>query len=270
MTLYSRQGYALSRTNTVKGKPVHIRDRACVRCGGLGGSEKWRHTGWTCFRCGGKTIDPDRETVKLYTEDQLRVLNERKAKADATRAAKKADTARLEAIRVEQDKAEIISLNQDFLDRIGEELRHGDNEILQSVVERIATRAKEPTDRQIEVVNKIIADRQAERTRLENADHIGEIGERRDFTLTLLYTSSRQTGRFPTIWSHWSLFTDEIGRKVACTSAPWTIGLDKSDDGCGELVYTKRQVIKVKATVKDHRTDKKGEPITYINRPRRV
>ena len=26
-------------------------DGICPRCGGLGGSEKWRETGWTCHRC---------------------------------------------------------------------------------------------------------------------------------------------------------------------------------------------------------------------------
>lgn len=270
MTLYARNGSVLPKTNIQKGKPVHIRDKVCWRCGGLGGSDKWKHTGWTCYRCGGDGKDPNREIVKLYTEDQLRVLNERKAKADAKKAEARAEKARLEAIRVQQEKAEIISLNQDLIDRIGDELRHGDNEILQSVIERICVTAKEPTERQIEVVNKIIADRTAERERLARAAHVGEVGKRQDFTLTLLYTMTEQTGRFPAIYRHWSLFQDEVGRKIACTSPPWVIGLSKADDGYGDLVYTKGQTIRVKATVKDHRYDKRGEPVTYINRPKEL
>jgi hypothetical protein len=27
---------------------------SCSRCGGAGGSEAWRHTGWTCYQCGGR------------------------------------------------------------------------------------------------------------------------------------------------------------------------------------------------------------------------
>ena len=28
---------------------------ACTRCGGEGGNHVWNHTGYTCYRCGGKT-----------------------------------------------------------------------------------------------------------------------------------------------------------------------------------------------------------------------
>lgn len=47
MILYSRSGEALVQNSTdEKGKPLHICDRVCWRCGGLGGAEQWRHTGW--------------------------------------------------------------------------------------------------------------------------------------------------------------------------------------------------------------------------------
>lgn len=31
----------------------------CRRCGGAGGADQWRHTGWTCFDCGGRGWMPD-------------------------------------------------------------------------------------------------------------------------------------------------------------------------------------------------------------------
>lgn len=272
MTLYSRQGHALPRTNQVGGKPVHVRDRVCWRCGGLGGADAWKHTGWTCYRCGGSGVDPVRETVKLYTQDQLDKLNARKAKADAKRAAEKAERERLEQERREREKAEMISDYQDLLDRIGDELAHGDNDILQNVVDTITIRVKDPSDRQIEVVNKIIADRTAERARRAAATHVGSLKERRVFELTLLHTQSRLIDEFPTIWSHWSLFTDENGCKIASKSAPWTLGLERKHVEGGdahEYYYPKGQVIRVKATVVDHAVDKRGEPVTYINRPKR-
>lgn len=272
MTLFSRQGHVLPRNSKdLKGKPLHVRDRVCWRCGGLGGSDKWKHTGWTCYRCGGSGTDPVRETVKLYTQDELDKLNARKAKADAKKAAARAEVVRLEQERRDREKAEMVSDYQDLLDRIGDELAHGDNEILQNVVETITVRVKDPSDRQIEVVNKIIADRTKERERLAGARHVGEVKKRQVFTLTLIHTQSRLIDEFPTIWSHWSLFTDENGCKIACKSAPWTLGLRREHVEGGaahEYFYPKGQTIKVKATVIEHTTDKRGEPVTYINRPK--
>lgn len=273
MTLYSRQGYPLPKTNTANNKPIHVRDRLCVRCGGAGKSEAWRYTGSTCYRCGGNGKDPIRETVKLYTAEQLEKLNARKAKADANRAAAKAERDRLEQERRDAEKAEMISDYQGFLDRIGDELAYGNNEILQSVVERITVQVKDPTDRQIEIVNKIIADRSAERVRLAGARHVGTIKERRDFTLTLVtyrYSRSELRGVGP-VDNHWSLFTDENGCKVACKSAPWLLGMKKTyREGRDphDFYYERGQTIKVKATVTQHRTDNRGEPVTYINRPK--
>ena len=40
--------------NYLRSNRVHI----CNRCGGAGGGEQWRLTGYTCFDCGGTGIDP--------------------------------------------------------------------------------------------------------------------------------------------------------------------------------------------------------------------
>lgn len=266
--LFSRDGTPLKPNTRQGGRPLLVRDRTCWRCGGQGGAEAWRHTGWTCYRCGGTGIDPTRDRIKLYTQDELDKLNARKAKADAKRAAARAEAARIEQERRDREREEIISANKDFIARIDAELAHGEIEVLRSVRERIVDQAKEPTDRQIEVVNQIIERNSAERVRRAAARHVGEIKERREFTLTLLYTRSVQTGQFPTIWSHWSLFTDENGCKIACTSAPWTLGLSRDPQDYES--YTKGQTIRVKATVVKHEIDKKGEPITYINRPKEL
>lgn len=271
-TLFSRSGEALAPNfRDERNKPIHIRDRVCWRCGGAGGSEKWRHTGWTCYRCGGSGKDPVRDRIKLYDADQLAKLNDRKAKADAKKAAARAEAARIEQERRDAERAEIISDNQGFLDRIDAELAHGHIDFLQSVRERIVEQAKEPTDVQVQKVNEIIERNEKERARRAAARHVGEIKERRVFELTLLHTQSRLVSEYPHIYSHWSLFTDENGSKIASKSVPHALGLKlevpeggKWDDRC----YIKGSKVRVKATVVEHTTDKNGEPITYINRPK--
>lgn len=270
--LFSRSGEALAPNfRDERNKPIHIRDRVCWRCGGLGGSEKWRHTGWTCFRCGGSGKDPTRDRIKLYDAEQLAKLNDRKAKADAKKAAARAEAARIEQERRDAERAEIISDNQGFLDRIDAELAHGEIDFLRSVRDRIAEQAKEPSDVQVQKVNEIIERNTTERARRAAARHVGEIKERREFELTLLHTQSRLVSEYPHIYSHWSLFTDESGSKIASKSVPHSLGLKlevpeggRWDDRC----YIKGSKVRVKATVVEHTIDKNGEPITYINRPK--
>ena len=62
-------------------------DYTCRRCGGLGGSDKWKMTGWTCYECGGtgKSAKPD--IYKEYTPEYEAKLNERRAKRAAERLA---------------------------------------------------------------------------------------------------------------------------------------------------------------------------------------
>lgn len=272
-SLFSRSGEALQPNSTVKGRPVLIRRRKCTRCGGVGGADAWKHTGWTCYRCGGNCWDPVNEVIKLYTPEQNAKLDATAAKKAAKKAAERAEAARLEQERRDRERAEIISANEGFIARLDAELAHGEIEILRSVRDRIVEQAKEPTDRQIEVVNQIIERNTAERKRREGARHVGEIKKRRDFTLTLLYTRSKLIDEFPTIWSHWSLFTDENGCKIACKSPPWVLGLKKEQVPGGsshEYRYPVGQTIRVKATVVKHEIDKNGEPVTYINRPKEL
>lgn len=272
MILYSRKGEPLVQNSSdEKGKPLHVCDRVCWRCGGPGGSEKWRHTGWTCYRCGGSGVDPTKDRIKLYTPEQNEKLDAAQEKRNAKKAAARAEAARIEQERRDKERAEIISDNQGFIDRIDAELAHGESEFLRSVRDRITEQAKDPTDTQVSKVNEVIERNEKERARLAGAKHVGEIKERRVFELTLLYTQSRLIDEFPTIWSHWSLFIDENGCKIACKSAPWVIGLQKKLDPnlpYSECPYEKGQTIRVKATVVKHETDKRGEPVTYINRPK--
>lgn len=274
-TLYDRAGNALRQNATNdKGQPVHVCDRTCWRCGGAGGADKWgpagTNTGWTCWKCGGTGVS-GKDYIRLYTAEENAKLDAAAEKRAAKKAAKKAETDRIEQERRDRERAEIISANEGFVARIDAELAHGEIEVLQSIKDRIVEQAKEPTDRQVEVVNQIIERNEAERARRAAARHVGEIKERRVFELTLLHTQSRLVSEYPHIYSHWSLFTDENGSKIASKSVPHALGLKLEvpeggtwDDRC----YIKGSKVRVKATVVEHTTDKRGEPITYINRPK--
>lgn len=269
--LYTRQGEPkVANYKDEKGKPLHLASRKCVRCGGLGGSDAWKHTGWKCYRCGGRGEDPVNERVKLYTAEENAKLDAIAQKKAVKKAAERAEAARLEQERRDRERDEIISANTGFVARIEAELEFGDVEILRSVRDRITIEAKEPTDRQIEVVNQIIERNEKERKRVAGAQHVGEIKERREFTLTLIYTRSELIDQYPDIWSHWTLMTDENGCLIASKSHPRLLGFERKHNpsGPGYLPYEKGSVARCKATVVEHTHDKKGEPLTYINRPK--
>lgn len=94
-------GKAAITLTKVAGAAYFKQPRVCGRCGGAGGADKWAHTGWTCFQCGGSGKSGT-EKVKLYTADKLAKLDAssvkrhakkeaaldviRQAKADAERA----------------------------------------------------------------------------------------------------------------------------------------------------------------------------------------
>ena len=266
---YNRQG--VERTPSSLNPPVYVADRPCWRCGGAGGAEKWRHTGWTCHRCGGNGIDPTRTREKLYTVEQNAKLDAAQAKRDARKRLAREQAAREEQARREAERSEMISANEGFIARIDAELAHGRVDFLVDLREQIVERVKEPTDGQIEAVNRIIDRNEQERARRAAANHVGTIKERRVFDLTLIYTQTRLVQEYPHIYSHWSLFTDENGCKIASKSSPQSLGLKKETPEGGtwnDRTYLKGAKTRVKATVVEHTTDKNGEPVTYINRPR--
>src|SRR5262252_218687 len=100
--LFTRHGtapFAGEVFTNEKGKPVFTEQRPCSRCGGAGGADKWRHTGWTCFDCGGngrgKVV-----TARLFTSEEITKLNAAQEKRNATKTAKlaaKAAEAKAEA-----------------------------------------------------------------------------------------------------------------------------------------------------------------------------
>jgi hypothetical protein len=77
----------------------------CERCGGLGGSDKWAYTGWTCYECGGSgKVDG---TWKEYTPEYAAKLEaKRKAKFEKWEKEHAEEIAKAEAERKAKEEAE--------------------------------------------------------------------------------------------------------------------------------------------------------------------
>jgi hypothetical protein len=85
--LFHRDGRAFDPMfNTVihgKKYPYYMAPRRCGRCGGLGGSDAWKHTGWKCYDCDGSGQHKNGpEEVRLYLAEELTKLNAAKEKRD--------------------------------------------------------------------------------------------------------------------------------------------------------------------------------------------
>lgn len=67
-------------------RPVTMVRFPCTRCGGAGGADKWKHTGWRCFDCNGSG-EGRAKSVRLYTAEQITKLDASRAKRQAKKQA---------------------------------------------------------------------------------------------------------------------------------------------------------------------------------------
>ena len=78
---------------------------SCDRCGGLGGADQWKETGWTCYKCGGTGQMFDK--WKEYTpEYEAKLEARRKAKAEKWEQEHAEEIAKAEAERKAKEEAE--------------------------------------------------------------------------------------------------------------------------------------------------------------------
>lgn len=114
--LFYRDGrpYTGTKAVTLLGKTVVTEKRVCGRCGGQGGLEAWRHTGWTCYQCNG-TGKGANVNVPLYAADKLAKLNATAEKAAKTRATKAAKAAAIEQAKTDTRRVDFESKHVDVL-----------------------------------------------------------------------------------------------------------------------------------------------------------
>ena len=118
MDLFLRNGvkHIGDYSDNGKGKKGFCQLKKCHRCGGAGGADKWKFTGWTCFECGGLG-NLGYEFIRIYTAAELEKLNTRAAKAAEKREAKKQIEAEQKRVAAAARQNEFLSVYGDLLDR---------------------------------------------------------------------------------------------------------------------------------------------------------
>lgn len=188
--LFTREGTAhAGATFEIEGKPAFTHVAPCSRCGGRGGSDAWKFTGWTCFRCGGGGRE-EAKVVRLFTADELEKLDARRAKLRATKAAK-------EAAKAAEIAAEREAAMAPFLAEHGALLNSAEPFLEKSAfLADVVAKAREKgfmSDKVIAAIEKTVAAFSAPRP---VSEHVGEIGERLELPVTVERVSSFERARF--------------------------------------------------------------------------
>lgn len=242
-TLYSRDGRAFSQYHmTTDGKPYIVEQRACSRCGGAGGADKWAHTGWTCYECGGHGKGAT-QTVKLYTAEKLAKLDATRAKAQEKRAAI------ADAKRAEMEAA--ASAKRDAFQAANAGLLAWLAPIAESYdflrdMWRIANERAEWSDAQRAAILKWKANSEARDAAKAASDYVGTIGER----ITARVTVERVGGYYRQRFGSYSANDQEYVYIVSMRDENGNTLVVKSANFRAE----KGETFTLKGTVKEHST----------------
>lgn len=251
-SLFTRYGSQVADDKVItpadaKGAGTYRATKACHRCGGVGGSDAWKHTGWTCYECGGKGTWPVVE--KCYTAEKLAKLNATKAKADAKREA--AATAKRDAAN-----AAAAAANAEWRKINGPA---ADNIVAQSTLHRIVSDVAGKiaiwgtvSDKTLDFALGIIVSKLAEADQHAASRHVGEIGERIDLELTVEHIIRFDPYCYGAPPSALFICRDVAGNRVIYKGSAW--------------LADKGETVAVRATVKDH-DERNGELQTIISRP---
>ena len=255
--LYYRDGREFSGVpqRDEKNKPFLTYVPSCNRCGGAGGSDKWAHTGWTCYQCGG-TGKAAPKIARLYTRAQIDKLN---AAADKRAAKKEAERQRLQAA-IEADRAARraqYQIDNAAIITLGESL--ADEFISNMLAECLKRAAISPA--QCELIHKKVA----ENARRAAAKHVGAIGERRAFKCHMV-TFRDFDGRFGKTFLH--IMRDENGNTIKYMGSH-ILGGVKVEGTYGDRWYSvvPDELIEFTATVTAHESYN-SEPQTIVKRPK--
>jgi hypothetical protein len=233
------------------GRPYTTAQTSCSRCGGAGGSDRWAHTGWTCFQCGGHGRGPV-VTVKLYTAEQVAKLDASAAKRQAKKTA--AADARAVAAKAEADARRVA-----FLAEHGALIEQASKYVERSTfiadVVRKGLERSALSQGQVDALRSTVAKIEASDAAKAASRHVGAIGER----LTLAVTVERVTSYDRQAFGGFNMET------------VWIVTM-RAENGAAIVSKSPRfapqegERFTLKATVKEH-GDYRGEAQTIVQRP---
>lgn len=255
-TLFFRNGVEFTGKPAGGARPYVMVEAKCSRCGGQGGSDAWRHTGWTCYQCGGNGRGREVRSP-LYTAERLAKLNETQAKLRAKREAKRvaeaaAAQAEADALREAfeaQHGAILAWLSVVGVDQEGE-IKDG---FLGDMLAR-AQRHSQWTENQCTAVYDAWGKAKVRDVVRAGSEHIGEVGKRMTMTakvefVTFYERPSFRTGRAEAV--HITTMRTPEGNAIVVKTTTW--------------VGEKGKTIKFTATVKEH-SEFRGEKQTVMQR----
>ncbi len=246
-------------------KPTHTVVDPCSRCGGRGGSDAWKFTGYTCYRCNGRGDEPARQE-RLYTAEQLAKLNATQAKKAANKQAKFDAARAVEAAAIAARKEAFQAEHADLLQWLSEAgVEHSDSwddgtinyrdGFLGDMLRRANERA-EWSEAQVAAIIKVRAQRLEERAKAATSRHVGTIGERLELTVTVERETSFLRRPFQSYRDHMeevfvTTLRDAAGNALVVMSPVFREAVGST--------------ISIRATVKDHK-EFRGELQTNLNR----
>lgn len=251
--LYTRHGTPQSpnATKGVTNRPAWTHVSSCSRCGGAGGSDKWAHTGWTCFQCGGSGKGP---TIiePLYTIEKLEQLNASQNKRWAKKQAEHKAAAEAKEMQARNAFAPFLAQYQPTIDAL-----------------RFALPLCRDGSWPSKAINKALSflDRGAEPFYLDEAlgyaveaaakldekpsEWIGTVGERTTVTFTVTFVISFEPFRYGWPRSYLTVGKTDAGDVV----------VHKGANG-----WDKGETVTAKWTVKEH-GEREGVKQTVLARP---
>lgn len=255
--LLTREGTVFTGTvlKDEKGKPCYKLTTKCHRCGGGGGSDAWKFTGWTCFQCGGSGLGST-TYPKLYTAAQLEKLNASKAKRDVKVQERRDAKAAANAARIAQNEVDFNTANADLLAALTK-FNLFERPIIADIV-RNGRHFGACSAAQMSVLTNAVAG--AEKAAAAPvSNYVGTVGERLKVKVTVARKGSFERpvyGRYNMDETVWVVtMVDEQGNNIVSKSPNF-------NEEVGDTFI-------LSGTVKEH-ADYKGTKQTVVNRCKRT
>jgi hypothetical protein len=237
-------------------KPYAMIQYPCCRCGGQGGSEAWKFTGWTCYRCNGACLDSPRR-VPLYTADRLARLDATLAKRTAAKVAKVMAARALVEAEANARRIAFQAVHADvlaWLEQAGRNAGEYREGFLGDMLRCALERAQWSPAQQAAVYASHAKNRARDAVRA-GSQHVGQTGERIAVTATVervSYFDRRRFGydnKYETVYI--TTLRDGAGNAIVVKSTQFAVRAGS--------------VLTLKGTVKEH-GEYRGEAQTVLQR----